>query len=47
MKKDMTEEKMKKIFNRKILPLLKEYYFTDKTKIETITELFEKFKLSS
>ena len=47
MKKDMTEEKMKKIFNRKILPLLKEYYFADKAKIETITELFEKFKLSS
>ena len=46
MKKDMTEKKMKKIFERKILPLLKEYYFANNAKITDIKEIFRKFKLA-
>ena len=45
MKKNMTNDKMQKIFERKILPLIKEYYFANPSKIKRITEIFDNFKL--
>ena len=40
MKEDLDKNKLQKIFDHKILPLLKEYYFADKPQIEDIESKF-------
>ena len=40
MKENIDKNKLKKIFDHKILPLLKEYYFADKKQIDDIQSKF-------
>ncbi len=41
MKDNIDKTKLEKIFNYKILPLLKEYYFADKNQIKNIESKFQ------
>ena len=41
MKENIDKNKLKKIFDYKILPLLKEYYFADKPQIVDIESEFD------